>query len=181
MSSVQISAHFYVLKAAVVTRQVCKMSSELLIDYFLKKSLRVKAVLHPNQAGGSGEQMQFMGHLHLILAACLWRRCLMIAWATSRSCQSAQMMSLVPKDSPVLSLSSHSAPHRQRAGGVDVCGFLDPHTAWCLGWGTLQRSKTRSSFWLTRLTLIWQVSVTRIRLFQTVLGQGWAQKAVLKF
>lgn len=121
------------------------------MECFLEETLWVKAVLHPNQAEGSGEKMQFMEHPNLILAACLWRRCLITVWTTSRCCQSDQMMSLVPENSPLPSLSHHNAPHRQRGGGVDVCGILYPHTAWCLGWGPLQRSKIRiSSFWLTR-------------------------------
>lgn len=50
------------------------MSCELIIECFLKKPLEIKAALHPNQvvwqqvqAGGSAEQMQFMGHFHLSL------------------------------------------------------------------------------------------------------------------
>lgn len=150
MSSVQISVHFYVLKAAVVTRQVCKFAlHELWANrwMFPKEASVNKGCLAPKSscvAAGSGwgfcRANAVHGALPPILGSCLWRRCLMIVWTTSRCCQGGQMMSLVAKDNPVLGLNFHDAPHRQRGGGVDVCGLLYPHTAWCLGWGTTPKT-----------------------------------------
>lgn len=136
-----------------------------------------KGCLAPKSGCGFRRANAVHGALPLILVACLWRRCPMIVWTTSRCCQSGQMISLVPEDNPVLSLSFHNAPLRHKGGGVDVCGLLYPHTAWCPGWGSLQRPKIRSSiFWLTRLILtFWQVSQDQAFL-DSALGQGWAQK-----
>lgn len=186
------------LEVAVVTRQVCKLAlhDQSANHWLLSKWASVHNVcLAPvvfrlmehfgispqarlSGRQGQAEQMKFMGHFHLTFVSYLRRRHLMIVWATSICCQSGQMISFVAEDNPVLSLSFHSIPHRQRGERVEAHRLLYLRAAWCLSGVPLQRPKPRSSsFWLSRLTHIWHGCVTKLQAFlDNTLGQGWMQR-----
>jgi len=46
------------------------------------------------------------------------------------------MICFVPEDNPVLSLSFHDIPHRQRGDRVEAHVLLYLNAALCLRWGT---------------------------------------------